>query len=399
MRKLISLCLIVVLFLCPLAVLASDVDATSPTVSQTEDTTQLIANAKSGMLIEASTRKILFEKNSHEQMAVASMTKMMAQILILEAIENGNLSWDEQITVSSNAAGMGGSQIWLEPNEVMSVRDLMKGISMGSANDATVALAERLGGTEEGFVAMMNEKAKEMGLTETNFTNSTGLDEDNHYSSAHDMGMIALELLKHEQILEFSSVYEDYLRKDTANPFWLVNTNKLIRTYQGADGLKTGHTDNALYCMAVTAKKNNMRLIAIVLGEADSKVRNQETAALLDYGFNLYQIQLVKAKGEVLGELHVPQGEKQDVEIVALQDIGILAKKNEKVADYQTELQLSEVKLPLKVGDVVGKVTLKLNGEVVGEYPVTVKEDVNKTKLGTLYWRILEKIFTGESLS
>lgn len=399
MRKLISLCLIGVLFLCPLAVLASDVDATSPTVSQTEDITQLIANAKSGMLIEASTGKILFEKNSHEQMAVASMTKMMAQILILEAIENGNLSWDEQITVSSNAAGMGGSQIWLEPNEVMSVRDLMKGISMGSANDATVALAERLGGTEEGFVAMMNEKAKEMGLTETNFMNSTGLDEDNHYSSAHDMGMIALELLKHEQILEFSSVYEDYLRKDTANPFWLVNTNKLIRTYQGADGLKTGHTDNALYCMAVTAKKNNMRLIAIVLGEADSKVRNQETAALLDYGFNLYQIQLVKAKGEVLGELHVPQGEKQDVEIVALQDIGILAKKNEKVADYQTELQLSEVKLPLKVGDVVGKVTLKLNGEVVGEYPVTVKEDVNKTKLGTLYWRILEKIFTGESLS
>lgn len=138
MRKLISLCLIVVLFLCPLAVLASDVDATSPTVSQTEDTTQLIANAKSGMLIEASTGKILFEKNSHEQMAVASMTKMMAQILILEAIENGNLSWDEQITVSSNAAGMGGSQIWLEPNEVMSVRDLMKGISMGSANDAVV---------------------------------------------------------------------------------------------------------------------------------------------------------------------------------------------------------------------------------------------------------------------
>ena len=228
MRKLISLCLIVVLFLCPLAVLASDVDATSPTVSQTEDTTQLIANAKSGMLIEASTGKILFEKNSHEQMAVASMTKMMAQILILEAIENGNLSWDEQITVSSNAAGMGGSQIWLEPNEVMSVRDLMKGISMGSANDATVALAERLGGTEEGFVAMMNEKAKEMGLTETNFMNSTGLDEDNHYSSAHDMGMIALELLKHEQILEFSSVYEDYLRKDTANPFWLVNTNKVV---------------------------------------------------------------------------------------------------------------------------------------------------------------------------
>lgn len=189
---------------------------------------QLISHARSGMLIEATTGKVLFEKNPDERVAVASMTKMMDQILILEAIEKGSLTWEEKITVSSNAAGMGGSQIWLQPNEVMSVRDLMKGLSMASANDAAVALAERIGGSEAGFVEMMNQKAQELGLQNTHFVNATGLDEENHYSSARDMGKIAVELLKHDQILEFSSVYEDYLRVDTPNKFWLVNTNKVV---------------------------------------------------------------------------------------------------------------------------------------------------------------------------
>lgn len=188
----------------------------------------LIPNAKSGLLLEISTGKILYEKNIHEKRAVASMTKMMSQLLILEQIESGSLTWDEKIQVSNNAASFGGSQIYLQPNEIMTVRDLMKGISMASANDATVALAERIGGSEEDFVKMMNQKVKSLGLKNTNFMNSTGLDQDNHYSSAYDMAMIARELLKHEQILEFSSVYEDYLRVDTPNKFWLVNTNKVV---------------------------------------------------------------------------------------------------------------------------------------------------------------------------
>lgn len=194
-------------------------------VSAQDDT--LLTNARSGLLMEVSTGKILYEKNINERVAIASMTKMMSQILILENIESGNIKWDEKITVSSNAAGFGGSQIYLQPNEVMTVRDLMKGISMASANDATVALAERIGGSEKEFVQMMNNKVKELGLKNTNFVNATGLDEENHYSSAYDMSVIARELLSHEQILEFSSVYEDYLRVDTPNKFWLVNTNKI----------------------------------------------------------------------------------------------------------------------------------------------------------------------------
>lgn len=190
------------------------------------DSSNLIPNATSGLLIEATTGEILYEKNKDEKVAVASMTKMVAQIIILEQIEAGKLSWDEKITISQNASGMGGSQIFLETGEVMTVRDLMKGITMASANDATVTMAERIGGTETNFVKMMNEKVKELGLKNTNFVNPTGLDEENHYSSAYDMAMIAKELLTHEEILEFSGVYEDYLRVDTPNKFWLVNTNK-----------------------------------------------------------------------------------------------------------------------------------------------------------------------------
>lgn len=188
----------------------------------------LIQNGKAGILIDAVTGEIMFEKNSHERMAVASLTKMIAQILILEAVEKGVTTWDEKVTVSANASGMGGSQIWLETGEVMSVQDLMKGISMGSANDATVALAEKIGGTEANFVQMMNDKVKSLGLSDTNFVNPTGLDEENHYSSAYDLAMIAKELLTHEKILEFSSPYEDYLRQDTETPYWLVNTNKVV---------------------------------------------------------------------------------------------------------------------------------------------------------------------------
>ena len=266
---------------------------------------ELLPNAKSGLLIEASTGEIIYEKNKDEKVPVASMTKMVAQIIILENIEKGTLTWNEKIRVSSNAAGMGGSQIWLQPGEEMTVRDLMKGITMASANDATVALAERIAGTEEAFVRQMNEKVKELGLKSTHFVNPTGLDEENHYSSAYDMGLIAKELLKHEQILEFSKVYEDYIRQDTPNKYWVVNTNKLVRFYEGADGLKTGFTDNAGYCMAVTAKRDGMRLIAIVLGETSGKVRNQETSELLDYGFNLYKADIVKTKKDIITEIKI----------------------------------------------------------------------------------------------
>ena len=248
---------------------------------------ELLENAVSGMLIEASTGKVIYEKNINEKVAVASMTKMVAQIIIMEEIEKGTIKWDDIVTVSKNAADMGGSQIYLAEGEKMSIRDLMKGISVASGNDATVAMAEVISGSEEKFVERMNKKVKELGLKNTQFKNCTGLDEDGHYSTAYDMAVIAKELVnKHPGILKFSSIYEDYLRENTNNKFWLVNTNKLIRFYDGADGLKTGHTDDAGYCLAVTAKKYGLRLIGIVLGEKESKIRNNEAMKLLDYGFN-----------------------------------------------------------------------------------------------------------------
>ena len=272
-------------FICLFLFMISPVLAVEP-----KNDNELLANATNGLLMEISTGEILYEKGRDERVAVASMTKMVAQIIILEQIEKGNLTWDEKVTVSKNAADMGGSQIYLEVGEEMTIRDLMKGITMASANDATVAMAERIAGTEKKFVDMMNNKVKKLGLKNTHFVNSTGLDEDNHYSSSYDMAIIAKELLKYEDILKFSSIYEDYLRVDTPNKFWLVNTNKLVRLYDGADGLKTGFTDNAGYCMAVTAKRGNMRLLAITLGEKSGKVRNNETMKLLDYGFNNYKI-------------------------------------------------------------------------------------------------------------
>lgn len=362
------------------------------------DSSNLIPNATSGLLIEATTGEILYEKNKDEKVAVASMTKMVAQIIILEQIEAGKLSWDEKITISQNASGMGGSQIFLETGEVMTVRDLMKGITMASANDATVAMAERIGGTETNFVKMMNEKVKELGLKNTNFVNPTGLDEENHYSSAYDMAMIAKELLTHEEILEFSGVYEDYLRVDTPNKFWLVNTNKLVRLYDGADGLKTGFTDNAGYCMAVTAKRNDMRIIAVVLGEESGKVRNQETTELLDYGFNNYKVDLVKSKDDVVSEIKFDKGDKEKVDVVPVEDISMLSKKSEVSRQYDTEVKLNKVSYPINKGDIVGKILVKDNNKIIREVDLTIVDNVKKINYFKLWLRTLKNILSGEML-
>lgn len=359
---------------------------------------ELLPNAKSGLLIEASTGEIIYEKNKDEKVPVASMTKMVAQIIILENIEKGTLTWYEKIKVSSNAAGMGGSQIWLQPGEEMTVRDLMKGITMASANDATVALAERIAGTEEAFVRQMNEKVKELGLKNTHFVNPTGLDEENHYSSAYDMGLIAKELLKHEQILEFSKVYEDYIRQDTPNKYWVVNTNKLVRFYEGADGLKTGFTDNAGYCMAVTAKRDGMRLIAIVLGETSGKVRNQETSELLDYGFNLYKADVVKTKKDIITEIKINKGTKDKVTISPNEDIIVLKKKSELSKKYDLETNLNDIKLPIKKGDVLGKLLVKDGNNILRKVDLIANNNVNKLGYFKMIFETLKDILTGSMI-
>jgi D-alanyl-D-alanine carboxypeptidase dacF len=382
MKKLVVIFL-VMLLLCPMVVKADD--------------NTLIPNAKSGVLMEESTGKIIFEKNKDEKVAVASMTKMVAQILILEAIEKGQIKWTDKVTASANASSMGGSQIYLSTGETLTVEEMMKGISMASANDATVAMAEFLKGTEIDFVKEMNKKVKELGLKNTQFKNCTGLDEEGHYSTAYDMAVIARELLKHEDILKFSSKYEDYLRVNTPNKFWLVNTNKLVRFYEGADGLKTGHTDAAKYCLAATAKKNDMRLIAIVLGEEVSKVRNSETMALLDYGFNTYGLQIVKKKNETVKTERIEKASTKKIKYTPIYDIGILSKKSDTKKKYSYDIKITKKNLPLIKGEVVGKIKIKDGNNVVGEGDLTVKKSTKKLSYLILLRNTIYDIASGNS--
>lgn len=356
----------------------------------------IVPNAKNAILVETSTGKIIYEKNRDERVSVASLTKMMGLILIFERIENGQLKYTDKVTASMNASGMGGSQIWLETGEVMTVEELLKGIIMASANDAIVAMAEKVAGTESAFVDMMNEKAKKLGLSNTNFVNCTGLDEKNHYSSAYDISIIARELMKYPDVFKFTTNYEDYLRTNSENKFWLVNTNKLIKTYNGADGLKTGMTDNAGYCMAVTAKRNNMRLLAVVLGEREGKVRNKETASLLDYGFNLYEVTTIKNKGEVVGETYFDKADNDKINIIVNEDVTILKKTGELEKEYNSEVKLDNFKLPLKKGEKIGKLLVKDGNEIVKEVDIVSDRDIRKTSFLKLLWNMFKGVMTGE---
>lgn len=356
---------------------------------------ELLNGAKSGVLLEASTGEILYEKNKDEKVSIASLTKMVAQIIILEKIEEGTLKWDDIVTTSSNAAGMGGTQIWLVAGEKMSVEDLFKSMTMASANDATVALAEKVAGTEEAFVKLMNDKVKSLGLVNTTFVNCTGFDEEGHLSTAYDLGQIARELLKYDEILRFSSVYEDYIRKDTPNKYWLVNTNKLVRFYSGADGLKTGFTDAAGYTMAVTAERDNMRLIAIVLGETSGKARNQDATDLLDYGFNTYKVDLLNKKNEVVKELEIEKGNKSRVNAILKHDVSILRKKSDAGINYDTSVKINDIRLPLKKGDVVGKLEVLDNGNVIKSEDLIIDEDISKINYFKHLYNSFKNIISG----
>lgn len=366
----------------------------SPTNTTTNEN-KFAENAKSAIMIEASTGTILYEKNKDDKLPMASMTKMMTLLLIMEEIESGNLKWNEMITTSEHAASMGGSQIFLEVGEKMSVEDLVKGICIASGNDASVAMAERIGGTEEKFVSMMNKKAKELSLSNTHFENACGLDSDNHYSSANDMSIIAKELVKHKKILEFSGTYEDYLRKNTEKSFWLVNTNKLVRYYQGVDGLKTGYTKNAGYCITTTAERGNMRLITVVMGEPSSAIRNSETTTMLDYGFNTYEAKKIITKDSVISKQKVEFGKKDSVELTPMEDYKVLKEKSSTNKNITYQLSSNPIKAPVKVGDKVGKIKIIENNKTIQEIDVTVKENVNKMNIFKAYYKELIGVIKG----
>lgn len=359
------------------------------------DDLKLAENAKSAILIEASTGKILFEKNADEKLHPASMTKMMSMLLIIEAIEDGVIKWDQIVQVSENASSMGGSQILLETGEKMSVRDLFKGVAIASGNDAVVALAETVAGSVNNFVSMMNKRASELGLTNTNFKNPHGLDDANHYSSSRDMSIIAKELVKHKEVLEYTKIYEDYLREDTDRKIWLVNTNRLVRFYDGVDGLKTGYTEDAGYCMTATAEKDGMRIIAVVMGEDTSKIRNQEVSEMLDYAFAQYKvINMLKNKSS-LGKYRVENGKDEYVKVVPLEEATVVKKKSEKDGNLSYDIKLKALKAPLKIGDNVGTLTIKEDGNSVKTLNLTVDKDVERANFGNLFLRNVKDMVMG----
>lgn len=348
-------------------------------------------SAKSAILVDFNTGKVLYSKNENEPLAMASMTKVMSMLLVMEKIDDGSLKYDDIVEISTESSSMGGSQIFLNPGDKYKVIDLLKGVAMASANDAVVALAEKTYGSKEHFIEAMNKKAESLGLKNTHFVNVHGLDEEGHYSSAYDMSVMARELLKHEKILDFTRVYEEYLTKPDGSQIWLVNTNKLVRFYDGVDGLKTGFTQKAGYCLTATGKKNNLRLISVVMGEESIEKRSSDTVKLLNYGFNTFKVNLIKNKSEILGKVNVQKGKKEKVDVVLVNDLIELLNASDKPSNYKFKILVDKITAPVKKGDVIGKVkVLNDNDILISEVDITVNENVLKANLWDLFKRNLK---------
>ena len=370
-----------------------------PSVAAEEVSGDLAPNSKSAILLDASTKTILFKKNEQEKLAPASMTKVMSMLLIMEAIDNGSLSLDDDVTISENAASMGGSQVYLQAGETYKVKELLKGIAVASGNDAVVAMAEKISGTVSDFVARMNERAKELGAVNTHFVNPHGLDAEDHYTTAYDMALMAFELLKHPTILEYTSIYEDYLQKNDGSSIWLVNTNKLVRFYDGVDGLKTGFTATAGYCLTATAKKNNLRLISVVMGAETSDKRSSDTTSLLNYGFNTYKTHVVLTTKDSLGVKRVENGVVEQADIVLTQDYVKLLKQTDAKPNYSFNVSVDSLVAPLKKGDIVGKVSVvDETGSVIDTLDVTLKEDIPKVNWWQAFLKNLKHLTAGQIL-
>ncbi|KEZ51496.1 D-alanyl-D-alanine carboxypeptidase family protein [Metabacillus indicus] len=355
-----------------------------------EGSVQLADKAKSAVLIERDTGNILYDKNSDEKLPPASMTKIMTMLLIMEEIDKGQLKMDEKVRTSEYAASMGGSQIFLEPGEEMTVHEMLKGIAIASGNDASVAMAERIAGSEDAFVKKMNKRVKALGLKNTTFQNPTGLPEKGHYSTAHDMAVMAKELLKFEKITQYTGSYEDYLREDTDKKFWLVNTNRLVKFYKGVDGVKTGFTNEAKYCLTATAKKDNMRVIAVVMGAPTPKDRNAQVTKMLDYAFSQYETHPLFKRNEVVAKMKISKGDSKTLNLVTSEPISVLTKKGGSVKDVTQEVVMKQnLQAPLKKGDELGKLILKKDSKTVVESPLVAEGDIQQAGWWTLFKRVL----------
>lgn len=357
---------------------------------------QLNIKAKSAILMDYNTGKILYEQNAHEKLPPASITKIMTLLLGMEALESGKISLSDEVRISSNAARMGGSQLWLEEGETQIVEDLFKAITIRSANDASVALAEHIAGSEDVFVTMMNEKAKELGMKNTNFMNSSGLPNENHYISAYDVAIMSRELLKHDTIHNWLTVYMDEMlvgkKKDKVQS--LVNTNRLIKEYEGTTGIKTGSTNEAGFCLSASAKRGNLHLIAVVMGCETSKIRFDESMRLLDYGFANYDSVTVGRKGDVIDKVLVNKGDKEYLEAVLERDCYLLLPKGE-TGNITKEIVLPEfVESPIKEGQEIGELIVKMNGKEIERVKLVSNINVNKASLKEIFIKTLKSFLT-----
>ena len=332
-------------------------------------------STESVILMESSTSKILYDNNCDTRLAPASITKIMSLILVMEAIEQGNFTLDTVLTCSDTAAAVGGSQRWREPGEQMNGNDLLNAVVIVSANDATVLLAEAVAGSEESFVALMNKRAKELGMNNTNFCNATGLDAENHYSTAYDVAIMASELLKHQTITEYSTVWMDSISNGESE---LTNTNRLVRFYEGCTGLKTGTTSTAGYCLAASATRNGLSLVAVVMNSPSSNDRFADAQKLLNYGFANYSY--INVKPELTGEevITVKNGVEQTVKIEAESEFCALVKKSDEKNITQSVTYAEQLEAPIEKGSVVGSITFYCGEEVIGNINIVTSETCEK---------------------
>ena len=389
-KKMIVLCCTAVLTLAaPAAVMAQEESPAKSTVQSS-----LAASARSAILMDADSGTIIYEKNSHDRLPPASITKVMTMLLIMEALDEGKIKLTDKVSTSEYAASMGGSQIFLEPGEQMSVDEMLKGIALASGNDASVAMAEKIAGTEAEFVNMMNKRAEELGLKNTHFSNCNGLPSADHYSSAHDIAVMSRELLKHNEITKYTGLYQDYLRKTSEKPFWLVNTNKLVRFYSGADGLKTGFTNEAKFCLTATARRDNLRMIAVVMGEPNTKTRNAEVSQMFDFSFAQYMNHTIFKKDEVMGTVNVEKGNIRQMELKAKHSYSVLLKKGSSVKDIRFELKLDPLKAPVTINAPIGKLIVYQRDQVLTEFNVDAPVSVERAGWWKLFKRSCGSLFT-----
>lgn len=355
-------------------------------VSAAPAKTGVEVNAKSAILMEASTGKVLYELNPNERLPIASVTKVMTLLLIMEALDNGKITLEDMVTCSEYAASMGGSQIYMEPGEQMSVHDMIKAIAVSSANDACVVMAEHIMGSETVFVEEMNSKAKELGMTNTNFMNSNGLDVENHYSTAYDIALMSKELLKHPKIIEYLTIWMDSLR---GGEFGLANTNRLIRFYKGANGIKTGSTTEALYCISASAKRDGMQLISVILGAPTSNDRFNSASKLLDYGFANYAIMNDADEGKPIATVKVEKGTKEELGVIVKEQLQVLLPKGKKNMVKKQVNMPESIVAPIKKGEKVGVIEYKLENESLGKVDLVAEQDISRINPFMMFWDLL----------